>query len=110
MMAFILWQGDPAANADIPPPSVTIDRVEFGDGVITAHVRNNGLEIVKIAQADINDRIVPAAIEPSKDIKSLEEAKLVIPFNWLGGQPYEVGVTTSDGTRFAALVVEAPTT
>lgn len=34
----------------------------------------------------------------------------MIPFQWIEGQPYEIGVTTSDGTRFAkAVAAAAPT-
>ena len=74
------------------------------------HIRNTGPEAIEIAQADINDRIVPAAIEPSKTLGRLEEARVVMPFHWNAGQPYEIGVTTSDGTRFAkAVAAAAPT-
>ena len=35
---------------------------------------------------------------------------MVIPFPWIEGTPYEVGITTSDGTRFAkAVAAAAPT-
>jgi zinc transporter ZupT len=78
--------------------------------MITAYVRNTGPQAVEIAQADVNDRIVPAAIEPSKSLERFAEARVVIPFQWIEGQPYEIGVTTSDGTRFAkAVAAAAPT-
>jgi zinc transporter ZupT len=44
---------------------------------------------------------VPAAIEPSSTLPRLAEAKVIIPFPWNPGVPYEIGVTTSDGTRFS---------
>ena len=110
MIAFLLWPGNNALNIGVVLPNVTIERVEFGDRLITAHIRNTGQQIVEIAQADVNDRIVPAAIEPSKTIARLAEAKVVIPFNWIKGQPYQIGVTTSDGTRFSTPVhAAAPT-
>lgn len=53
---------------------------------------------------------MPAAIEPSKTLGRFTEAKVVIPFEWNEGQPYEVGITASDGTRFArAVATAAPT-
>ena len=110
MIAFLLWPGNGLLNIGIPLPDVTIERIEFLDGMITAHVRNTGPQTVEIAQADVNDRIVPAAIEPSKSLERFAEARLVIPFQWVEGQPYEIGVTTSDGTRFAkAVAAAAPT-
>lgn len=110
MVAFLLWPGNGLLNIGIPLPDVTIERVEFLDGRIAAYVRNTGPQTVEIAQADVNDRILPAAIEPSKSLERLAEAKVVIPFQWIEGQPYEIGVTTSDGTRFAkAVAAAAPT-
>ncbi|MEO9295492.1 MAG: divalent cation transporter [Nitrososphaera sp.] len=110
MVAFLLWPGNSVLNFGVPLPDITIERVEFGDKLITAHIRNTGPRTVEIAQADVNDRIVPAAIEPSKTVERLAEAQVVIPFNWIKGQPYEIGVTTSDGTRFSTAVHAAALT
>lgn len=110
IVAFLLWPGNTMLNFGVALPDVTVERVEFGEGLITAYIRNTGPQAVEIAQADVNDRIVPAAIEPSKDIGRLTEARVVIPFNWINGRPYEIGVTTSDGTRFATQVRAAALT
>jgi zinc transporter ZupT len=64
------------------------------------------MEVV-VSQADVNDRIQSAAIEPSSKIPRLGEAKVVIPFPWIPGTPYEIGITTSDGTRFSKSVEAA---
>jgi zinc transporter ZupT len=110
MIAFLFWPGNGLLNIGIALPDVSIERIEFLDGRITAHIRNTGPHAVEIAQADINDRIVPAAIEPSKTMERFAEARVVIPFKWIEGRPYEIGVTTSDGTRFAkAVAAAAPT-
>lgn len=110
MVAFLLWPGSGLLNAGIPLPDITIERIEFLDGTIAAYIWNTGPETIEIAQADVNDRILPAAIEPSKTLGRFTEAKVVIPFEWNEGQPYEVGITTSDGTRFArAVATAAPT-
>ena len=68
------------------------------------YIRNTGPMEVTIAQADINDRIYPAAIEPGKTLSKLSQAKVIIPFPWNKGEPYEVGITTSDGIRFSKKV------
>jgi ZIP family zinc transporter len=110
MVAFLLWPGSGLLNAGIPLPDITIERIEFLDGTIAAYIWNTGPETIEIAQADVNDRILPAAIEPSKTLGRFTEAKVVIPFEWNEGQPYEVGITASDGTRFArAVATAAPT-
>jgi len=59
--------------------------------------------------ADINDRIYPAAIEPDKHLERFESAIVRIPFEWNEGEPYAVGLTIDDGTRFEKQVdVAAP--
>jgi zinc transporter ZupT len=37
-------------------------------------------------------------------------ARVVIPFDWIEGRPYEIGVTSSDGTRFSKSVAAAAPT
>ncbi len=88
-------------------PEITIERIEFQDGKIVALLRNTGPTVITVSQADINDRIQPAAIEPSKNLSRLAVAKVIIPFSWNRGEPYEVGITTSDGIRFKKSVEAA---
>lgn len=83
-----------------PLPEISIEKVEFLDGHIVAFVRNTGPSEITIAQADVNDRIYPAAIEPGRTLTRLADAKVIIPFVWNRGEPYEIGITTGDGTRF----------
>ena len=104
MIIFLFGPGQLLLNTGIPLPEITIERTEFHEGEIVAFIRNTGPAQVEIAQADINDRIIPSAIEPSKTLPRLVEAKVRVPFSWSPGVPYEVGVTTSDGTRFSKSV------
>ncbi len=104
MIIFLFGPGQLLLNTGIPLPEITIERTEFHEGEIVAFIRNTGPTQVEIAQADINDRIISAAIEPSKTLPRLVEAKVRVPFSWSPGVPYEIGVTTSDGTRFSKSV------
>jgi zinc transporter ZupT len=63
-------------------------------------VRNTGHISVEVVMADVNDRIQPAAIEPDRFLDRYETALVRIPFEWNEGEPYTIGVTTEDGTRF----------
>ncbi len=101
MIAFLFGPGQTLLNTGTSLPSVTIERIEFHEGEIISLIRNTGPETIEIAQADVNDRITAAAIEPSKTLTRFAEAKIIIPFPWEPGVPYEVGITTSDGTRFS---------
>ena len=102
MIAFIFGPGQEFLGVGTPLPEITIERIEFQeDGKIIAFIRNTGPIDVTIAQADVNDRIQQAAIEPGKELSRFAEAKVIIPFPWNEGEPYEIGVTSSDGTRFS---------
>ena len=107
MLVFLLGPGMSILNIGIPLPEITIEKIEFQNDKIVAFIRNTGPEGVVIAQVDINDRMIPAAIEPSKTLSRLAEAKVIVPFSWIAGVPYEVGVTSSDGTRFSKSVEAA---
>jgi zinc transporter ZupT len=107
MLVFLLGPGMSILNAGIPLPEITIEKIEFQNDKIVAFIRNTGPEGVEIAQADVNDRMIPAAIEPSKTLARLAEAKVIVPFSWIAGVPYEVGITSSDGTRFSKSVEAA---
>jgi zinc transporter, ZIP family len=101
-IAFLLGPGQSLLliKTGIPLPEITIERIEFQDGKIVAFIRNTGPMDITIAQADVNDRIQAAAIEPGKNLSRLSTAKVIVPFIWNPSQPYEVGITTSDGVRF----------
>ena len=111
LMAMILFLFSPIGqsflNSGVPVPEVTIEKIEFQEGKIVAFIRNTGPVDTIIAQADINDRIHLAAIEPSRSLPRLTEAQVIIPFPWNPAEPYEVGITTSDGVRFSKNVEAA---
>jgi zinc transporter, ZIP family len=95
-------------NTGIPLPEVAIEKIQFQESPsqIVAFIRNVGQTEITTAQADVNDRI-HAAIEPSKILSRLSEAKVIIPFFWNPAEPYEVGITTDAGTRFSKTIEAA---
>jgi zinc transporter ZupT len=108
MLIFLLSPyGQSLINIGTPLPQVTIEKIEFHDNQILVFIRNTGPMDIVISQADVNDRIQSAAIEPSSKISRLSEATVMIPFPWIAGTPYEIGITTSDGTRFSKSVEAA---
>src|ERR1700752_1054746 len=87
MILFLFGPGQSLLNTGIALPEVTIERIEFQEGKIVANVRNTGPQEIEISMADVNDRIIPAAVEPSKIISRLAEARVIIPFSWSPGVP-----------------------
>jgi len=104
VIAFLLGPASTFLQFGVVLPEVSIEKVEFIENEIQATVRNTGPIDVSVALADVNDRIQPAAIEPDSSLKRFETALVRIPFDWNEGQPYEIGVTVDDGTRFTTQV------
>lgn len=107
MIAYLFGPGSELLNFGTPLPEITIEHISFLDSTIIATVRNTGPIDVDVVQADVNDRIQPAAIEPDKHLARFETAKVIIPFEWNEAQPYDIGLTLGDGTRFAKTTIAA---
>ena len=100
LAGYIFGPGSDLIDLGTPLPEITIEKIDFVDSEIRATVRNTGPVSVEIVMADINDRIQPAAIEPDKMLERYEAAIVRIPFEWNESEPYIVGLTIEDGTRF----------
>jgi len=109
MIGYVFGPGSELISFGVVIPEISIEKVEFVDSEIIATVRNTGPIAVDIVMADIDDMILPAAIEPDKHLERFESAIVRIPFEWNEGQPYAIGLTIDDGTRFEKQVdVAAP--
>lgn len=100
LVAYIFGPGSELLDLGVALPEVTIEKVDFVDHEIRATVRNTGPIPVEVTMADVNDRIQPAAVEPDRFLERYESALVRIPFEWNEAQPYTIGITIEDGTRF----------
>jgi zinc transporter ZupT len=100
LVAYIFGPGSELLDLGVALPEITIEKVDFVDSEIRVTVRNTGPIPVEVVQADVNDRIQPAAVEPDRFLERYETALVRIPFEWNVAQPYLIGITTEDGTRF----------
>ncbi len=100
MLVYIFGPGSDLLDLGTPLPEISIEQVEFVESEIHATVRNTGPIPVEIAMADVNDRIQPAAVEPDRFLERYESALVRIPFEWNEAEPYLIGITIEDGTRF----------
>ncbi|WP_428323741.1 ZIP family metal transporter [Nitrosopumilus sp.] len=100
MIAYIFGPGSDLLDLGVPLPEVTMEKVDFVDSEIQVTVRNTGPIPVEVAMADVNDRIQPAAVEPDRYLNRYETALVRIPFEWNEAEPYRIGITIEDGTRF----------
>jgi zinc transporter ZupT len=100
LIAYIFGPGSELLDLGVPLPEITMEKVDFLDSEIQVTVRNTGPIPVEVAMADINDRIQPAAVEPDRYLQRYETALVRIPFEWNEAEPYRIGITIEDGTRF----------
>ena len=100
MIAYIFGPGSELLDLGTPLPEITLEKIEFMDSEIQVTVRNTGPISVEVVMADVNDRIQPAAIEPDRFLNRYETALVRIPFEWNEAEPYIIGLTIDDGTRF----------
>ena len=100
LIAYIFGPGSDLLDLGVPLPEITIEKVDFMDSEILVTVRNTGPIPVEVVMADVNDRIQPAAIEPDGFLERYETALVTIPFQWNEAEPYIIGLTIEDGTRF----------
>ena len=100
MIAYIFGPGSDLLDLGVPLPEITIEKVDFVNSEIRVTVRNTGPIPVEVVMADVNDRIQPAAIEPDRFLERFEVAVVRIPFEWNVAEPYTIGLTIEDGTRF----------
>ena len=81
-----------------PPPDVFhVQRVEFQPGEIRIRVRNPQVEELTIASVTVDDAIVPFTLDGPATLKRLRSSTIVVPYDWVEGDPITVGVTSSTG-------------
>ena len=107
MMLYIFGPGGDLLDFGVALPEVTIEKVDFIDSEIQATVRNTGPIPVQVVMADVNDRIQPAAVEPDGFLERYETTLVRIPFEWNESEPYRIGITIDDGTRFEKEIASA---
>ena len=96
-----------------PPPRDELDvrRVEFRPGELEVRVTNPQRESITIASVTVNDAIVPFSVDGDPTLGRLRSATIVVPYDWVDGEPVSVGVTSSTGvqtTENVAAAVETP--
>ncbi len=104
MVAYIFGPGSDLLDLGTPLPEISLEKIDFIESEIIVTVRNTGPIPVEVVMADVNDRIQPAAIEPDRFLERYETAIVRIPFEWNEAEPYIIGLTIEDGTRFERLV------
>ena len=82
-----------------PPQADEFDvrRVAFEPGEIRVQVTNPQQDDLTIASVTVDDAIVPFELDGPATLGRLRSSTVVIPFDWVDGDPITVGVTSSTG-------------
>ena len=96
-----------------PPPADEFDvrRVEFKPGEIRVRVTNPQADELTIASVTVDDAIVPFQLDGPGTLGRLRSSTIVIPYDWVDGDPIAVGITSSTGIETVeeiAAAVETP--
>jgi zinc transporter ZupT len=92
------------------PPALDqfdIRRVEFKPGEIAIRVTNPQRQKLTIASVTVDDAIVPFHTDGPTRLGRLRSSRIVVPYEWVDGDPYTVGVTSSTGIETTASVPAA---
>jgi zinc transporter, ZIP family len=96
------------------PPSADefdVRRVEFEPGEIRIRVTNPQPDDLTIASVTVDDAIVPFTLDGPQRLGRLRSSTIVVPYDWVNGEPISVGITSSTGietTEEIAAAVETP--
>jgi zinc transporter, ZIP family len=84
-----------------PPPTdqFNVRRVEFKSGEIRIRVTNPQRPKLTIASVTVDDAIVPFRLDGPATVGRLRSSTIIVPFQWVEGDPYAVGVTSSSGIQ-----------
>jgi zinc transporter, ZIP family len=89
---------------------LSVERTVLAPGSIELTVRNDGPDRVTVAQAFVNDAYVDFDLAHTA-VDRLRAETVHIPYPWIEGEAYEVGLLTSTGATFTheiAAAVETP--
>src|ERR687897_124434 len=106
LLAFIVLNGAGIERKDVPPvEDLTVTRVALPtEYEFVVYVRNGGPDPVTIQQVSVNEALWDFNVEPDATIPSLGSAKIIIPYSWVEGEAYGIGMISSTGVTFDAEV------
>ena len=86
---------------DNPPAAdeFSVQRVRFEPGEIRVQVRNPQPQDLTVAVVTVDDAIVPFALDGPQTLGRLRSTTIVVPYAWVEGDPYVVGITSSTGIQ-----------
>jgi len=106
LLALIVLNGTGLVRDDLPPvEDLTVERVALPtENEIVVHVRNGGPDPVTIRQVSVNEALWDFEMESAAMVPRLGSAEITIPYTWVEGETYGIGLISGTGTTFEAEV------
>lgn len=106
LLALIVINGVGVDRQDVPPvEDLTVTRVALpAENEFVVHVRNGGPDPVTVEQVSVNEALWDFEMDPEGAIPRLGTAEIAIPYMWVEGEAYEIGMITNTGVTFDAEV------
>src|SRR6185503_6012330 len=89
-------------RSGVPVEDVAVERTTLHPGEIDLTVRNDGPDPVDVAQVRVNDAFVPFTSSDGRRVGRLGATELTIPYDWVEGEAYDIGLLTSTGGTVSA--------
>ena len=81
----------------VPVEEIVVERTTLRDGLVELGLRNDGPDALTVAQVTVNDAFIPFTADDGTVLGRLGSTTLTIPYPWIEGEAYEIGVITSTG-------------
>jgi len=106
LLALIVLNGAGIGREDVPPvEDLTVERVAMPtENEFVVHVTNGGADPVTLRQVTVNEALWDFEVEPETTIPRLGSAEIKIPYTWVEGETYGIGMITDTGVTFEAEV------
>lgn len=106
LLALITLNGAGIGREDVPPvEDLTATRVALpSQGEMVVHVTNGGPDPVTIRQVTVNEALWDFEMTPGNTVPPRGSAEITLPYTWVEGEAYGIGMISSSGTTFEAEV------
>ena len=102
LLALIVVNGAGIGREDVPPvEDLTVNSVTMpSEGQFVVNVTNGGPDPVTIEQVSVNEALWDFQAEPSNTIEPRRSAAITIPYPWVEGEAYGIGLISETGVTF----------
>ena len=106
LLALITLNGAGIGREDVPPvEDLTATRVALpSQNQIVVHVTNGGPDPVTIRQVTVNEALWDFEMTPGNTVPPRGSAEITLPYTWVEGEAYGIGMISSSGATFEAEV------